>query len=158
MIAPLRRRHRWLAPVCFLGAAAGLVLGVIARPSAFIAEGTGGASLPATPAGVDAAAHPISEVDGLRAAIVQDPGGVNRSLWIVADIRLEASDVLAYLSAELATESLPSNARLIGPVAPLGATRLSLPDGDWTALTVFSLGQQRVLGSVRLGDLRAEVR
>ena len=150
MIAPLRRRHRWLAPVCFLAAASGLALGVMARPAAFIAEGSGGSSGLKAPPSVEAAAQWVAEGVGLRAAVVQDPAGPGAALWILADERLEASDVLAYVGAEVAVDTVPSDARLVGSVAPHGATRLPMPDSERAILTLFSLGQQRVLGSAKL--------
>ncbi len=155
MIAPLRRRHRWLAPASFAAALVGVLAGVMVRPDAFVDAGSGRDSVLAAPAYVAQAARPVPGIDGLGAALV--PGeGDRMDLWLMAEARLEAADVLAYLASAAPSPSgsmetpLPEGAQLLGSVAPLGASRLSLTAPHAAHLVLFSLGQQRVLGSLDL--------
>lgn len=155
MIAPLRRRHRWLAPTSFAAALVGVLAGVMVRPDAFVEAGSGRDSVLAAPQQAEQAARLVPGTNGLSAALV--PGEGDRlDLWLMAGARLEAADVLAYLSSAAPTPSssqgapLPDDARLLGSVAPLGATRLVVTAPHAAHLVLFSLGQQRVLGSLDL--------
>ena len=77
-----------------------------------------------------------------------------RSARVAAE-RIEASDVLAYTTAQAEWEGdLPPDAVLVSPVAPLGRTDLgavSLAGGDRVVL--YSLGQKRVLRTISADDL-----
>ena len=84
MIAPLRRRHRWLAPTSFAAALVGVLAGVMVRPDAFVDAGSGRDSVLAAPAYVAQAARPVPGIDGLGAALV--PGeGDRMDLWLMAE-------------------------------------------------------------------------
>lgn len=163
MIEPLRRRHRWLAPASFAAAVASVMVGVWVQPDAFVDAGGGRDSVLAAPPDATAAARPVPGMDGLRAALLPLQDG-RQVLWLMAGTRLEAADILAYTSAAAPAPpgsqdpALPVDARLLGSVAPLGASRLTLAAPHGTQLIIFSLGQQRVLGSLALAAPTAEGR
>ncbi|MEM1447533.1 MAG: hypothetical protein AAF957_03155 [Planctomycetota bacterium] len=151
MIAPLRRRHRWLAPCAFALAAVGLVVAVAARPRSFVADAALGDRGPA----VDRSALVgATELRGAPALWFVEPSESRGSALVAAE-RIEASDVLAYTTAQAEWEGdLPPDAVLVSPVAPLGRTDLgavSLAGGDRVVL--YSLGQKRVLRTISADDL-----
>ncbi|MEM9378586.1 MAG: hypothetical protein AAGB93_01460 [Planctomycetota bacterium] len=151
MIAPLRRRHRWLAPGAFAIGAIGLVVAVAARPRSFVAEAARFDRAPSVDAsGIEGA----TALRGSPALWFAEPGPARPSALIATE-RIEASDVLAYTTQAAEWEGdLPPDAVLVGAVAPLGRTPLgttSLAAGDRVVL--YSLGQKRALRTLSRDDL-----
>lgn len=148
MIAPLRRRHRWLAPGAFGVAAVGLVLGVMARPKEFVEASHG----------LDAREPPAP---GAHQRLAGEPpmsirwSSPPRSLWLLAEERIEAADVLAYSTVESEwTGDLPGDAKLLGEVAPIGWTILPEVNSlGKTRIVLYSLGQKRVIRTISESDL-----
>lgn len=148
MIAPLRRRHRWLAPGAFGVAAVGLVLGVMARPKEFVEASHE----------LDAA---LQLPPGVREPLEGEPrmslqwSPLNHELWLFADERIEAADVLAYSTRESEWNGdLPNDARLLGEVAPFGRTILpGIKDLGPARIILYSLGQKRVVRTISESDL-----
>ena len=153
MIAPLRARHRWLAPGAFGVAAVGLVLGVMARPKEFVEASHGLDGAAPVPAEVRKRLKPLAGEPKMSWALVCTDIHRGRTglweLWLVAHERLEAPDILAYVvdGSTQATDALPNNAVLLGPVAPLGGSALEVSEGMalLKSYALYSLGQQRVI-------------
>ncbi|MEM9803153.1 MAG: hypothetical protein AAGA20_22735 [Planctomycetota bacterium] len=154
MIAPLRRRHRWIAPGAFALAAAGLALGVASRPTRFVEERRTLDAAPPVPAEVRERAVRVLDEPALSAAFGDALGP---PLWLVADERLEAPDVLAYHTSETSWDGdLPADARLVGDVAPLGASPLDGPRSLAGRIVLYSLGHRRAIATIDLDALARE--
>ena len=103
LIAPLRRRHRWLAPASFAAALVGVLAGVMVRPDAFVEAGSGRDSVLAAPQQAEQAARLVPGTNGLSAALV--PGEGDRlDLWLMAGARLEAAELPRVLTERSAVE------------------------------------------------------
>ncbi len=148
MIAPLRRRHRWLAPGAFGVAAVGLVLGVMARPKEFVeASHALDAQDPPSP-------HTYERLAGEPPMSIRW-SSQDTSLWLLAEERIEAADILAYSTVESEwVGDLPDDAKLLGEVAPIGWTNLpEIHDLGPTRIILYSLGQKRVVRTISESDL-----
>ncbi len=77
------------------------------------------------------------------------------SLWLLANDRIEAADVLAYSTEESEwVGDLPGDAKLLGEVAPIGWTILpEVQDLGPTRIILYSLGYKRVIRTISASDL-----
>ncbi len=149
MITPLRRRHRWMAPGAFAAAVLGLVAGTAVRRTEFITE-TRAAGAPAVPASV------VLRGDG-RVAVGVD-SAQPEEVWVVPAGRLEAADLLVYLSTAQASdgtdtaEALPEDAVLLGAADPVlpSSFRLDEAPRDDSVVLLYSLGLARRIASLPL--------
>lgn len=152
MIRPLRRRHRWLAPLAFGGALVGLGAALVARPELHLDAGPEPAESLAGALAVVASASP-------HLSVVRVPsGGVGPALTVdvVPHEDLAAPDLLGYAAATAGPvgADLPPGARLLGPVSTVHRTRLTMPAGLQT-LVLYSLGHRARLATLDLTPLLA---
>ncbi len=142
MIAPLRRRHRFMFLALAVLGLPLLFLSLSNRPS-FPGDG-----LPAE------LAAPSTEPDGEPLATHHPFGRLDAELRIyprvwVLEVRdpLRHPDVLAYWSSAPAETNLPADARWLGTVSTTKPSLFkSVPDQDGF-LTLYSLGHQQIISS-----------
>jgi len=145
MITPLRRRHRWLAPVAFLGALLGLGAGLAARPTELVERARQARAAGRLPEGARVIAARPHYTVALTAA---------GRLRLMPELALDAPDLLVYSASAAAgeAEQLPSDARLLGPASPTTATEFAW-DGRDATLILYSLGHRRRFDTVLLRGL-----
>jgi hypothetical protein len=168
MIRALRRRHRWLAPLSFGCAGGMLALGFVFRPPAAASTRHGddhGAAF-AVPSNAPVARDPAARLSVSRKSTANVDGSVQ--LVLVPEHDLAAPDLLAYAAESTVRDesglgstavgnttpdgTLPEDARLLGPVAPVRATELAVPPGTAT-LIVYSLGHRARVATVDIRTL-----
>lgn len=147
MIAPLRRRHRLVFGALTLGLPALLAAALLKRPP-----------VPLDALAVDAAA-PAPSTDQRGRELRWDEAGLtvkvssgSVALTTIAPTRVP--DPLLYWSAEPATSSLPTDARLLGPLSSAERQTFALP-GPAGQLILYSLGHGEVLSQLALGGSEA---
>ena len=152
MIAPLRRRHRWLTTSLALAVPVLYVAALAGRQSAptvdsLPADLTGGSveGTEVVAAGIDFDGIPVS------ARLLRSAGG-----WMIELEPREAlakPEVLAYWAGESAVDGLPVDAHLLGAFGGTRSQLLAVPEavrGKAGHLVLYSLGHQEVLASVAL--------
>ena len=152
MIAPLRRRHRWMTASLAAVLPVLSVAALAARPDEPLAE-----RLPSS-----LAAPAAGEVEADLGELLADPAVAVRARTDGAAWRLELDparpialpEVLVYWSASpSAGGGLPEDAYLLGGLAGDRARSFALPAdalGRAGALVLYSLGHQQVVASTRL--------
>lgn len=152
MIAPLRRRHRWLTGLLAVVVPVLYALALIARPAA-VSEGLPEALSLAVP-GSGQVVVPDLAFDGLplSARVMKD--GADWKIEIVPSEPLAKPEVLAYWTpADSSAETLSADAWLLGAVGGIRPQAFGVPEavqGRGGRLVLYSLGHQEVLGSVAL--------
>lgn len=153
MIAPLRRRHRWLTGSLALIVPVLYVLALSARPGAPSNE-----SLPAALVGL-----PVEDAGGAGDLAFADLPVTARVTGGGEDFRIELSpaeplakpEILAYWTASGSASgtALPAEAWLLGAFGGERPEAFAVPSavlGREGHLVLYSLGHQEVLGSVSL--------
>ena len=152
MIAPLRRRHRWMTATFAVVVPVLYVVALAARPDEPVV-----ARLPAALAEA-AAGEAIDDFGELLAdpAVVVRSRSDGSSWWIELDPSgpIARPEVLVYWSRSSATAGrLPEDAYLIGSLAGDRARAFKLPEaalGRAGTLVLYSLGHQETVASTRV--------
>ncbi len=153
MIAPLRRRHRWLTGLLAVVVPVVFALALASRPAVPVSESLPEALAPATQASGGVVGSDLAfEALPMTARVTRD--GANFRIQVVPTEALAKPEVLAYWTpAGSALDRLPTDAWLLGAVGGLRPQAFTVPEavqGREGQLVLYSLGHQEVLGAVAL--------
>ena len=149
MITPLRRRHRWLAPVSFALGLVGLLAGVAARPADHVARMRPAPDADATTITGQAIRFAfVSQDHDYKLELIDEAGARRVRLtprFEGSRAPIDAPDLLLYGNFGADGE----DAQLIGPASTTEPTTHDLPDGV-SEVTLYSLGHTAVVERIEL--------
>ncbi|MEM8962707.1 MAG: hypothetical protein AAGD38_14575 [Acidobacteriota bacterium] len=157
MIAPLRRRHRWLLPLVALVTLPLTVAALIGREPADRWVPEPGTTSIGTAPWVQAELPVLSvddtSIEGVTIELLED--GATRRLALRATTPLTAPVVLVYWSTDASTSTetgLPVDATLLGSFDGEQQRRYRLDGPLPGTVVLYSLGHQTVIGTADLSE------
>ncbi|MCP3957651.1 MAG: hypothetical protein GY719_07330 [bacterium] len=155
MIAPLRRRHRWMTVTLALAVPVLYVAALAVRP-----DEPAPRELPATLAGAGSRpGQPVTELGDLfadpRIAVTTSRGGGHWWLWFEPAAPVTRPETLVYWapSAPDLASGVPDDAYLLGTLAGSRRRAFALPASVWGRagwLVLYSLGHQEAFATAEL--------